>query len=710
MVNTTTLIPLDVIRDRLSNTLTVTAAAFVIFAVAASLSRIPAIGFLPVMKLQIVAAVSVLGVYFFRHKLSYRFKATIICSLFFIAGVAGVHTFGIAGSSIYMLLAASLYSSFILGTFVAAIFSFLGGLVIAFYMLLSQLGFYEFQIEQSAYGLSLGGWATHLLVYSYVCGIALFLSHHFFNYLQKLLVQQKTIIASQHTKIEESEAILQTVINQLPFSILWKDTSHRYIGANRRFMEDSGVRDIAQLIGKTDHDVVDKELADQFYELDEQIITGKKDRIHFEAKHENIHGESVYSEIDRVPLLTNQNQLLGVLVSYHDVTERKLLDISTQQAKQEAELANKAKSQFLANMSHEIRTPINGVLGLIDLCMHTSLNQQQKGYLIRADHTAKILLQIINDILDLSKIEAGHLQLESIPFNFEPMLDQLSSMFDQQCTSKGIGFSTEFVGPNQVFLLGDPTRLMQVMINLTSNAIKFTASGNVKVALKMVTNESEAKVKLTVTDSGIGIPTAAIPRLFDNFTQADDAVTRKHGGTGLGLAIVKNMIDAMGGQIKVNSEVDKGTEFVVTLTFKRTLAPNEEDAQSIEKVDLSDKHILLAEDNLINQEIAISMLEQAGARVSVALNGQQAIDLLEIEKFDLVLLDIQMPIMDGCTAIQIIRQSANYADLPIIAITANVMAEEIAFYQEIGFNAHIGKPFARSQLLHIVSSYITEPH
>jgi PAS domain S-box-containing protein len=690
------------VRNTLSNVLLISATAMIFFAVASSLTRIAVTGVLPIMYFHVGCLSAFLLLFSFRHSLSFAAKTWPICGLFFTAGIFGLHTFGLLGNGIYLLIAASFYSSFILGSRIATGFGIVGGGFILIYMYLATQNIYAFNVEQTTYSLSFSAWLTTFVVYAYTLGLGLFLVQYFFRYLQTLLIEQHNTIHSQSSQIVQSEAILQTVVNHLPYGILWKDTSLRYLGANNTFLAEHGLKHQEALIGKTDYEITTKELADKFSSLDRKIVNSEIAKISYEEQHIDNQGSTLYSQVNKLPLYTKDNQLLGVLTAFHDVTERKLLALSAQHAQQQAELANQAKSLFLANMSHELRTPVNGLLGLIDLSLQTELSPQQREYLTRAEFSAKLLRQLINDVLDLSKIEAGKLDLEEIPFRFVDIMMQINDMFEHQAESRGIVFTSQFTGAMQLDLVGDPTRILQIMMNLCSNAIKFTLQGNVWVTLDIAPEASCAKVTIKVRDTGIGIAPERIDALFEKFTQADDAVTRQFGGTGLGLSIVKELVEGMGGSIEVRSEVGQGAEFMVLLMLAIHHADQIEERPQDKYIDLSKQRILLVEDNLINQQIAASMLQDHGAIVRVADNGQVALDELGCDDFDLVLMDIQMPIMDGCSAIKIIRSETKWHNLPVVALTANVMADDIERYKTMGFSAHLGKPFARHQLIQMV--------
>jgi len=708
MANNPEALSLTTVRNTLSNVLLLSATAMITFVVASSLLRIPVTGVLPIMYFHVGCFIVFIFLFGFRRSLSFAPKTWAICVLFFAAGVFGLHAFGLLGNGIYLLIAASFYSSFILGSRVAIGFGVAGGGVILSYMYLATQNIYGFNVEQTTYSLSFSAWLTAFVVYTYIVGLGLFVVLYFFRYLQSLLLTQHDTIHSQSSQIAQSEAILQTVVNHLPYGIFWKDKALRYLGANNIFLAEYGLKHEGELIGKTDYDLTTTELADKFTAMDRSIINAQVPQIRYEEQHADGTGATLYSQVNKLPLYTKDKQLLGVLTAFHDVTERKLLALSAQHAQQQAELANQAKSMFLANMSHELRTPVNGLLGLIDLTLQTTLSPQQCEYLTRAEFLAKLLRQLVDDVLDLSKIEAGKLALESIPFCFVTIMQQVNDMFEHQAESRGIGFSCQFSGAIQLDLVGDPTRILQILMNLCSNAIKFTLQGNVSVSRHIEPQDSDAKVVIQVRDTGVGIAPERVDQLFEKFTQADDTVTRQFGGTGLGLSIVKQLVESMGGTINVHSELGQGAEFTVSLVFPINVEQPIVEEQNNQYIDLSMQRILLVEDNLINQQIAASMLQDHGAVIHIADNGQDALEALHHGDFDLVLMDIQMPVMDGCSAIKIIRSETKWRNLPVVALTANVMADDIERYKTMGFNAHLAKPFARHQLLQMVQNCLNK--
>ncbi len=366
-------------------------------------------------------------------------------------------------------------------------------------------------------------------------------------------------------------------------------------------------------------------------------------------------------------------------------------------AKDLAEQSAKAKSEFLANMSHEIRTPMNGILGLLHLLSSTTLQADQKNYVTKTLYSANNLLRIINDILDFSKIEAGKLEIEATPFTIEQIFKEVYDLYAVPSKEKGLKLLLDSGEEGTKILLGDPLRLKQILFNLTSNAIKFTSLGEVRLSAKEnACDEHGVQVLFACEDTGIGLTKPQMERLFSAFSQADSSVTRKYGGTGLGLAISRNLAQMMQGEMWVESEEGKGTTFYFTATFG--LCTNQEaldaSAQSHESNnDLQGVgHLLLVEDNEINQLIAEELLRSVGYTVETANNGQEAITMLNAKSYDLVLMDIQMPVMDGLTASKTIREDEKFKDIPIIAMSAHAMAGDKEISIAHGMNDHITKP------------------
>ncbi len=434
----------------------------------------------------------------------------------------------------------------------------------------------------------------------------------------------------------------------------------------------------------------------------------------FEWLHRNLRGEPIPAEVTLVRVnLGEKYMLVGYTRDLREIKAtlermRKAAE-ELREARDQAEKSARAKSDFLANISHEIRTPMNGILGMANLLSKTSLTGKQRDYLDKTKHSATLLLRIINDILDFSKIDAGKLEIENIPFSLMKTFQEVSEMEEAQMVDRCLSLSINIDPDTPDVLMGDPVRLKQVLLNLTSNAIKFTPEGRIDLeAAKVTSPPGRAILRFAVRDTGIGMPEEQIATLFDPFTQADSSTTRKYGGTGLGLTICKRLVELMGGKINCESSVGLGTCFSFTANFalpqhgkadtgaasepKKVEPGNDLDAK------LAGARVLLAEDNEINQLIALELLREKRLMVDVAVSGLEVLDRLEHSTYDLVLMDIQMPEMDGLAATRKIRANEKYRDLPIVAMTAHAMTGDKETSLRAGMNDHLSKPIAPEEL------------
>ncbi|MFC2073725.1 ATP-binding protein, partial [Campylobacterota bacterium] len=444
-----------------------------------------------------------------------------------------------------------------------------------------------------------------------------------------------------------------------------------------------------------------------------QYLEGKSEVYESEMRIQCKDGSYKYILARGKAIVSDDSYITRMLGLHIDISEQKQLEQSLIESKIIADKANKAKSDFLANMSHEIRTPLNGILGLTDLVLKTSLNEKQTEYLIKSKTSSLALLRVINDILDYSKIEAGKLDLELKPFNLAEIVKNLKDLFEYQANKKGIELIFDSHLAANTMLVGDALRLTQILTNLIGNAIKFTEQGSVKVSIEVYKEKDGLKeLKFSVKDSGIGISKSIQNNLFKEFSQADSSITRTYGGTGLGLAISKQLVDMMQGKIWIESVEGEGSEFIFTLSLESAPDQNQNDS-ALMPLELDPSHldalkgvkILLAEDNKVNQIVAMGLLEDYLVEIDVANNGQEAVDMALKAKYDIVLMDLQMPVMDGFEATHRIREMDNYKHTPIFALSAAVMQEDKKLTQEAGMDEHLAKPIDKEILVKTLVAY-----
>lgn len=401
--------------------------------------------------------------------------------------------------------------------------------------------------------------------------------------------------------------------------------------------------------------------------------------------------------------IQQNNSIAGYVVTFRDMSLQKAAEEELRKAKELAEDAAETKANFLATMSHEIRTPLNGVIGTATLLSDTSLDATQQEYVSTLKRSAEVLLSLINDILDFSKMDAGKLTLESIPFAPTALINDLNSMFQSQFEQKNLKTHYQLDDKLPTWLLGDEHRLRQVLINLIGNALKFTEQGEVTVYVKLVgVLGNQCRIRFSVQDTGIGISTVAQARLFEAFTQADGSTTRQFGGTGLGLSISKKIVELMKGKLQVESTEGQGSRFFFDILLNKTDSPINSSVKPeiITPASVKGKKVLLVEDNKINQMVAGKLLEKFGYAYDIAENGLQAVEKATSNHYDTILMDCQMPVLDGFEATQRIRQleQTGSQHTPIIGLTANALAGDREKCLACGMDDFTTKPIKLDEL------------
>jgi PAS domain S-box-containing protein len=523
-------------------------------------------------------------------------------------------------------------------------------------------------------------------------------------------------LSAQHAILDNERKMLRTFMDNIPDLMFVKDLEGRFVVSNPALAQQAGVEKPEDMVGKTDFDFFPSEIAGKFHEDDQLVVrSGQPIFDREETIGVNTKDQPRYLLTTKVPIFDSEGRVTGVAGIGRDITMRKMMDDALRESNRElieatdwankmaleAEDANRAKSEFLANMSHEIRTPMNGVLGMNGLLLGSNLDQEQRHWAEVVETSAKSLLTVIDDILDFSKVEAGKMEIDTVDFNLHVLMGDFAEIMAERVGEKKLEFICAVAPDVCANLQGDPGRLRQVLLNLVGNAMKFTHQGEVVVRVGLISEtDAEVYLRFTVRDTGIGIPEENQQMLFTSFTQVDASTTRKYGGTGLGLAISKKLVELMGGKIGLESKEGVGSEFWFTIRLAKQLASRPMDSP---KVPVKGARILVVDDNATNREVITAQLQSWGAVVASVESGATALTCLRFaveagSPFQLAVLDMMMPGMDGAALGRAILADDTLKNIPLVMMTSLGQRGDAHRFKEIGFAAYLIKPVRQSDL------------
>ena len=506
-----------------------------------------------------------------------------------------------------------------------------------------------------------------------------------------------------------SEEKYRSIIENLELGLLEVDVDDRIMKVYPQFCELTGYQ-VEELIGQKAGEVLlTEEYRRQMKKRRANRAKGISEVYEMQIVKKN--GDLLWVIVSAAPFYDEANNLRGSIGIHLDITPRKQMEQDLRKAKEIAEQSVASRELFMANMSHEIRTPMNAIIGMGELLSQSELDENQSEYLSAIQTSAGNLLVIINDILDFSKIESGKMEFETIDCHVQDLCKEAFNALKVKASSRNIRYQLNIDNINHPFIKTDPTRLNQVFLNLLSNAIKFTENGEVTLsAEEKEFKDDTVRIEFKVIDTGIGIPEDKLDMIFESFIQESESTSRKFGGTGLGLAISKQLVEIMGGDIKVTSKPGKGSVFSFELTFNlgTEKVKQKTGGKNGAETNLDGLRILLAEDNEINRFLAQTVLEQWNCEVDHAVTGKEAYEKAKAKNYDLILMDMRMPEMDGLTATKLIRKELD-STVPIVALTANAIKGELRKCLDVGMNDYVSKPFKQEELLNKIIQWTKDP-
>lgn len=528
---------------------------------------------------------------------------------------------------------------------------------------------------------------------------------------KELQMEVSERLRAQEALFEERQR-LRALIDNVPNYMYVKDKDGRFLAANLAVARQMGAASPEELLGRTEFDFYPRELAATFFEDQQRVIRSGKAEINREETRLDSQGNESQVLLTQVPLRDKNGRVTGLVGLGHDITHLKKIQNEMQHAREAAEAASQAKSEFLANMSHEIRTPLNGIIGMTDLALETELDREQRDYLETVKFSADSLLTVINDILDFSKIEAGRIDLESVDFDVRDSVEGALKTLAVRADEKGLELLCEVAPDVPEVARGDVTRLRQVLLNLAGNAIKFTADGEVTVKVKQEANDGRGLIlHFTVSDTGIGIPEDKVKLIFTPFAQADSSTTRKYGGTGLGLTISTRLVSMMGGQIWVESEEGRGSQFHFTVGLQAADRKEVAAGGPAPGEILGGVRVLVVDDNRTNLRILEGMLKRWAMIPVCVESGEQALAELESARreensFGLILTDMHMPKMDGFRFVEQLRERSGLSTATIMMLTSAGHRGDAERCRKLGVSAYLLKPIRQFELREAIAKVL----
>lgn len=523
---------------------------------------------------------------------------------------------------------------------------------------------------------------------------------------KRKLAEKQLAIAK--LELEKSEIKYRSIIENMDLGLMEVDTNGIILRVYEKFNEMLGYED-GELIGKSANEILLVEGFEKVLnEQDSNRIKGQTGV--YEVKIKKKDGTEIWVLISGAPFFNEKGEVIGSIGVHYDITDRKELQAQLEVARRKAVKAQQAEKAFLANMSHEIRTPLNAIIGMSHLLQDTDLDKEQADFLNVLSSSANILKSLISDILDISKIDAGSLDIQRKPFDVRHLINQLITTFSLQKIEDELEFTSEVDSDLDFAVESDPQLINQILLNLLSNAQKFTEKGSIKLSVELIDDGIEtAALKFNVQDTGIGVSKEDLSIIFNEFKQANSEIRSKYGGTGLGLSISNQLVKLLGGELKVDSSPGKGSSFYFTLRVHKAKSPLDlaTPEERMERIVDEGRRILVVEDNPMNLKYISSLLKKWKMDFSICYNGQEACELIDKNDFDLIFMDLQMPIMDGFEATEVIRNRKDAKkNTPIVALTASTFLSKKRLALKAGMSDFLSKPFTPNQLFQIISKYL----